>query len=126
MSSFTDPLIIEIQANGVCGKLLKEFDYHVGDEDSNVIVHVPAGFVTDFASVPWGLWNIFPKWGRYSKAAVVHDYLYRSKTVTRKEADLIFKEAMMVLGVPQWQVNLMYWGVRLFGWIGYKNNNQKK
>ncbi len=120
MSSFTDPLIIEVQANGVNGKLLQEFDYHVGVETSPDIIHVPVGFETDFASVPWGLWTIFPKLGRYSKAAVVHDYLYTSKIRSRHMSDLIFLEAMEVLGVQVWQRYPMYYAVRLFGWLAWK------
>ena len=123
MSSFTDPLNVEIQANGVCGRLLTEFEYHVGCETSPDIIKVPEGFVTDFASTPWGTWNIFPKLGRYSKAAVVHDYLYQSKLRSRAMADLIFKEAMGVLCVPAWQSTLMWLAVRLCGWLGYSKNN---
>lgn len=118
---------MEIQADGVCGKLLTAFDYHVGSEASPDIITVPAGFSTDFASTPWGFWNFFPKSGRYSKAAVIHDYLYQSKIRSRLEADAIFLEAMGVLGVPSWQRNIMYWGVRCFGWFGYgKNTGGKK
>jgi hypothetical protein len=123
MSSFTDPLNVEIQADGICGKLLTEFDYHVGNEASPDIIHVPAGFVTDFASTPWGTWNLFPKLSRYSKAAVVHDYLYRSKLRSRLESDAIFLEAMGILNVPAWQRTAMYWAVRCFGWLGYSKNN---
>ena len=123
MSSFTDPLNVEIQANGVCGRLLTEFEYHVGCETSPDIIKVPVGFVTDFASTPWGTWNLFPKLGRYSKAAVVHDYLYQSKLRSRLESDAILLEAMGVLGVPAWQRTIMYWAVRCFGWLGYSKNN---
>ena len=123
MSSFTSPLIVSPLPDGRRWKLIEEFDYHVGSETSTWIVHVPAGFVTDFASVPWGLWNIFPTWGKYGKGAVIHDYLYQSKLVSRAAADLIFKEAMGVLGVSEWKIDLMYWGVRTFGWLGYSKNN---
>ncbi len=121
MSSFTNPLCVEIQADGICGKLLQEFDYHVGSEDSPDIIHVPAGFITDFASTPFFMW----KTGLYSKAAVVHDYLYQSKLRSRAMADLIFKEAMLVLGVHPVKAQVMYRAVRLFGCKGYKTNNIK-
>lgn len=39
---------------------------------------VPKGFVTDFASVPEILQGLIPPTGRYGKAAVIHDYLYRT------------------------------------------------
>src|SRR5438093_7156274 len=38
-------------------------------------VKVPAGFVTDLASVPVFLTWIFPRYGKYTKAAILHDYL---------------------------------------------------
>lgn len=123
MSSFTDELDVRIQADGVRGKLLCDFIYHVGNETSPDIIHVPVGFVTDFASTPFIFWAIFPKTGVYSKAAVLHDWLYQSKIRSRAMADLIFKEAMAVLGVPRWKRDLMYWGVRCFGWLGYSTNN---
>ncbi len=118
MSSFTDPLQVEIQADGICGKLLLEFDYHVGSEDSPDIIHVPAGFVTDFASTPFFIW----KTGLYSKAAVIHDYLYFSKIRSRMIADAIFYEAMLVLKVPRWKALLFYTTVRMFGWLAWKTH----
>ena len=123
MSSFTDELVVSPQPDGRKWKLVKEFDYHVGSEYSNWVIHVPSGFITDFASVPVGLWNIFPTWGKYGKATIIHDYLYQSKLVSRLVTDTIFKEAMLILQVPRWKVDLMYWGVRTFGWIGYNKNN---
>lgn len=120
MSSFTNPLDVRIQSDGRCGVLLAEFDYHVGAEDSEDIIHVPAGFETDFASTPIFSWPIFPPWGKYSKAAVVHDFCYHAKDRTRLEADLIFLEAMGVLGVPAWKRYTMFAAVRLFGWLAWR------
>ena len=128
MSSFTNALRVEIPTSKNClAILLTEFDYHFGSEDSNFIIHVPSGFKTDLASTPFFAWSLgFPKWGQYSKAAVVHDYLYQSKLVDRATADAIFREAMGVLGVPRWKANVMYSAVRLFGWLGYAKNNLPK
>ena len=36
---------------------------------------VPAGYVTNFASVPRLLWWFIPRYGRYTKATVLHDCL---------------------------------------------------
>ena len=71
--------------------------------------------MTDFASVPQFLWFWLPYWGKYGKAAVLHDYLYGSHEVERSIADAIFYEAMLVGGTKKWKARLMYWGVRLFG-----------
>jgi hypothetical protein len=76
-------------------------------------ITVPAGFQTDFASVP-RLPLIFVLMGDTNhRAAVIHDYLYSTKEVSRKEADSIFVEAME--GPKSIQSRLMYLGVRLFG-----------
>ena len=124
MSSFTSPLDARFFTEVDKVQLLAEFDYHVGSEASPDIIHVPKGFVTDLASTPFFVWSLgFPKWGRHSKAAVVHDYLYQSKLRSRAMADLIFLEAMCVLRVPLWKRILMYMAVRIIGWWGYKKNN---
>lgn len=79
-------------------------------------VYVPAGFVTDFASVPRGLWNILPRVGQWDRAAVVHDFLYATNGLTRAQADAVFKEALCVCGVSGWRCTAMYAAVRCCGW----------
>jgi len=98
-------------------ELIEEIEYHVGSEDSSDIVFVPKGFLTDFASIPRILWPVLPPFGRYSPAAVIHDYLYFTKHRTRKEDDAIFLEAMTVMKVKWWVRQAMYRSVRMFGWI---------
>lgn len=84
---------------------------------------VPAGFVTDFASIP-GIGRMFlPKWGRYGWAAILHDYLYSSacpELVSRKEADRMFKTFMKVRDTPLIHTWIIYTAVRLFGWLFYR------
>jgi Protein of unknown function (DUF1353) len=58
---------------------------------TNFVIVVPAGFVTDFASTPRALWSVIPPTGRYQLAAVVHDFLYwdqvaRASRLTRSFA----------------------------------------
>lgn len=120
MSSFTTPLVVSPLTDGRRWRLVFPFGYDVGYEGSDDRITVPTGFVTDFASTPPPIWWLIPPWGKYGKAAVVHDYLYMVKTRTRKQADVIFREAMVVLGVPEWQVFVMYWAVRLFGWPAWQ------
>lgn len=82
---------------------------------------VPAGFITDFASIPRVLWNILPPTGKYTKAAVLHDWLYRTTNLaTRKQADDVLLEAMKVCGVSWWQRVAIYSGVRVGGMSSYK------
>lgn len=79
------------------------------------MIEVPAGFVTDLASVPRILWMLLPPDGKYAKAAIIHDYLYDNALRTKAEADCIFLDGMRVLGVPKWKRNVMFGAVRWFG-----------
>jgi hypothetical protein len=84
------------------------------------------GFETDFASIPPFAWRLvgpptgFGGGANYGEAAVIHDWLYvkqiiQGKPITRREADLIFLEAMKYLNVDTWRRDLMYLAVRLGG-----------
>ena len=89
------------------------------------IIEVPENFITDLASVPKILWNIFEPFGEhYTRAAVIHDYLYSKdciyKEITREEADSIFLTIMKERGVPFWKRHLMHKAVRMFGWIFFR------
>ena len=119
MSSFTTKLRLEY-LDGREWRVLEDFLYEVGTEGSGIVVTVGAGFETDFASIPRGLWNLFPPTGPYGKAAVVHDCLYRTQAlmgqpITRKRADDIFLEAMGVLHVGRFTKYTVYWAVRFGG-----------
>lgn len=117
MKIFFSHLHVEVQDCGRKYLLTKAF--HV-DYNRTMFI-VPRGFVTDFASVPRGLWNIFPPFGRYSKAAVLHDWLYQTGKVARGEADRIFLECMKELGVPAWKRWAMYLGLRVGGWAAWNS-----
>jgi hypothetical protein len=114
MSGFTTPADLRMLDN-YQWQLLTAFEYHVGAYPSGEVIRVPAGSVTDLASVPRWLWAVFPPHGRYAKAAIVHDYLYERGIGSKRRADLIFLEAMAVLGVPRWRRVVMYVAVCLFG-----------
>ncbi len=120
MSSFTTPLVVSPMPDGRKWRLVKPFVYHVGSEHSRDIIKVKAGFITDFASIPWIFWSWLPSWGKYGKAAVLHDHCYQTQCKTRKEADDIFLEAMIVSGTKKWKAKLMHKGVRWFGWLAYR------
>lgn len=101
-------------------RLHRSFTYHVGSKYNKNIISVPAGFVTDFASIPWIFWTFLPYWGKYGKAAVIHDYLYQTHKVSRHMADLIFYEAMVVGKTPKWKARIMYLAVRCWGRLVWK------
>lgn len=122
-SSFTTPLIVSPMPNGREWKLFRSFIYHIGSKRSNKIIKVPAGFIFDFASIPKFLWFL-PSWAKFSKASVLHDWLYHIQDRTRKEADDIFYEAMLVswrnhrLGALLAYIERL--AVRLFGWVAWR------
>lgn len=110
--SFVTPLQLE-WIDGCQWRLISGFEY-ISEIDGLCIV-IPAGFVTDFASIPRGLWNLLPPTGRYGKAAVVHDFMYRRTRWNRAVCDRVFLEAMNVLGVGWLTRYAIYAAVRVFG-----------
>jgi len=93
---------------------------------SNRRIMVPAGFRTDFASVPRLFWRILPPFGLYGKAAVLHDWLYFEAMLSRETADGIFLEAMVELGVAKWKRRIMYRAVRMFGFWSYGSEKTRE
>lgn len=86
----------------------------LSDNGKPVYVKVPAGFITDLASIPRIARFLFVKNGRHRAAAIVHDYLCRLKLgFSRVTADKIFLEAMKLCGVPWLRRKLMYSAVRI-------------
>lgn len=96
--------------------------------DSDIIgpVDAPAGFKTDFASVPRVPLVYIAFGDRAHHESVIHDYLYRSDSVpvvSRAVADRVFLEAMKCRGKP-WHIRWpMYLGVRAGGWTVYHKKN---
>lgn len=78
-------------------------------------IHVPTGFVTDFASVPRAPFTYWLFGGVGDEAAVVHDFLYEKALVTRDLADLVYGEALEACGVARWRRAAMVLAVQLFG-----------
>jgi hypothetical protein len=117
VGTFCEPLILKY-LDGCHWELDRNFSYH----HTIMAIAVPAGFVTDFASIPRFFWRILPPTGKYGKAAVVHDFIYRTPGVplTRAEADQVFCDAMEDLGVGRVTRNVMFRAVRVFGFRAYQ------
>lgn len=84
----------------------------------------PKDFITDLASVPRVFWPIIPPFGKYSGAAIIHDYFYQTHCIDRKAADRVFIETMEALGVAKWKRRAMYRAVRMFGWMPWKKKEK--
>ena len=95
------------------------------DYYSNVlgkVITVPAGFITDLASIPRLLWWLYPPSGKYDLAVVLHDILYWRQETSRKDADLVLHEAMLVCGCKKGVANNFYFAVRVGGQAAWDNN----
>lgn len=98
------------------GRMVYASDYE--DKDGNPLVIItPDGFKTDLSSIPRFpplLRSVLLKNGRHRPASIPHDDLCRrgdGMGFPRPLADLIFLEAMEVVGVNSVHRHLMYWAV---------------
>jgi len=113
-SYFSSPVWLEQNNDGKTWTVVESFNYY--SELLNNVITVPKGFKTDLASIPRFLWSLgFAPFGKYTDAAIVHDYLYTLQPCPRKDADRVLLEAMEVLGVGRFQMYTIYQAVRLFG-----------
>ncbi len=119
-AAFLTPLRVELVDQMAAGgrgrwQLLEPLVYlskYIG-----LTITVPAGYITDFASVPRAP-ILFLAWGDTGhKASVIHDYLYSTKPaiMNRLNADRVFREALLVSGVSEDDAEAMYFGVRFGG-----------
>lgn len=135
-SQFVTRLIVEELDTGEA-KLVKPL-YYKGNFDTFI---VPVGFVTDFASVPRLLWWLFPPRGKHTKAAVLHDYLYREAPevifdyevkppwmlpIVRRDADGLFYRSMREDGTRLIRAWIMWKMVRLFGRSTWNQHRKRK
>jgi hypothetical protein len=91
--------------------VLRPFSYQAKRE----LFTVPEGERTDFASVPRPFVWFIPTYGRYTKAAILHDHLCRlalESKISRRDADGIFRQAMRTSGVAFLRRWIMWAAVR--------------
>lgn len=86
---------------------------------------VPKGFRFDGASVPRPLRWLTPSKLKTIAAAAIHDELYRSGRVPKREADRVFREALADLGVSWLERWLMWAGVAVGGWFSWYRHRQR-
>jgi hypothetical protein len=109
-------LLTELDAVCITDKVWKLDVTLIYESDLVGRIEVPAGFETDFASVPRVpiFYTLFGD--RAHRESVLHDWLYRYDSVplvTRSQADGVFKEAMQTTGKP-WKIYFWMWlGVRI-------------
>lgn len=84
---------------------------------------IPAGFHTDFASVPKFLQPLLSEVAIRSLPAVAHDWLY-FKGEPKRIADAVFFELLGELDVPHWQRVVMFTAVEWFGAAAYERHRR--
>lgn len=120
------PMVVSTTGDGKYWVLKEDLEYE--HPKTKRLVVVPKGFVTDFASVPRLFWVVFPPCGKYTPAAVVHDYLYWAQPVDcdRKCADDILLTAMGESNVDAVTRNSIYRAVRAGGQLSWDGNLKAK
>lgn len=93
--------------------------------DTRRIVEVPAGFVTDFSSIPSLAKPLFSS-EQHDVPGLVHDFLYWRQSCTRVQADRLFERALAQLGVPKAKRSAMYLAVRLGGSSAWEANARER
>lgn len=88
---------------------------------------VPAGFCTDFASIPWLILTTFLFGNRGHAGATVHDYLYKfgrvgNIPISRQDADKVLAEAVQVApDLEPYVIAMALWsGVSIGGIIPWR------
>lgn len=123
-SAFTGPLAIrEVDVDHEIWCLVDPLVWEIDYLGSGDFITVPAGFCSDGASIPWPLSIVLPRWGRWRRAACLHDHLYEmlqagapdQHAPTRKDADRIFREALLASGVWRMTAFAFWLAVRTFG-----------
>lgn len=93
---------------------------------TGIVVQIPVGRTSDFASIPRPVWPLIPPIGKHGPAAWIHDELYWAQWTTREEADRVFREAMEFSGVGMIARATIYRAVRLFGGFAWRANARAK
>lgn len=87
---------------------------------------VPAGYITDFASLPSVLhWWIRPTDKRAVRAAVVHDWIYHTHILPRGIGDAVFQVILRQDGMPRRKAKLLSTAVRACGKRSYMGGPDK-
>lgn len=92
-------------------------------------ISVPAGLITDGASVPRALWWAIPPDGLHRAACLIHDWLYQIGPLAqlfRSDCDKVLRTMLeQTPGLPEWQPRTMWLAVRAFGWLPWSRSTGK-
>jgi len=122
MAEFINALEVRIHNRAPKSReLIQDFQYR---SDILGLITVPAGFYTDFASIPWLFRPVFPT-NYFSHAATIHDYLYRQTRPGQKQADDVFFEACLASGRSKALSRAAWLALRIAGHMAYAEDAKK-
>ena len=78
-------------------------------------VVIKAGYYTDLSSSPKWLWSMFPPFGDFLLAALIHDWLYSNNIGSREDADLEMFYLSQAVNGNELDNVIRYNAVRCFG-----------
>lgn len=91
-------------------------------------IDMGVGEITDLASIEALRYIapvVFSLLSGYGNAAcAIHDSLYKSGQLSRKDADKVLYRALVAEGVEHWRASIFYMGVRLFGGRFYNDDSK--
>jgi hypothetical protein len=106
-------------------KLVQPFIIYVKDPIESVDQHIviPAGYISDWASIPALFWRLFPPNHSESRhGSMVHDYLYSHlyHYFTKSFADRLLRDFMIADGASRFAANAFHLAVKLGGRGGWQ------
>ena len=104
----------------------QEIRWSPGPGQDGPAVVVPAGFVTDLASIPRVFWSLLPPDDAYTFPAIVHDYLYWTQRYPRETADNVLRFGMDDMKVSSAVALAIYSAVRVGGGSAWSGNAELK
>ena len=106
-------------------RLLEELSFELSNGD---VITVPEGFIWDLSSVPRIIWWLLPPNGDFDVAYLIHDWLWVNRDslpYKQKFTDVEMLKWANVVNGDTWRKRLdnrvRYLGVRMFGWLVWKN-----
>lgn len=126
----------QLHSDGKHITLLSDFVYE--DEEKDILVLIPAGYVSDGNSVPKAAQGYFGRW-EVPTAGVVHDWLYDHpdgyerlssgyigrQPLTKAECDDLHRRLLDLGGIRPTKRNLLYGILRMFGGVAWKRHRDR-
>ena len=99
-------------------RLLEDYSVTYTDKarpDDVLFQTAPAGLRSDGPSIPWYARWLIDRNGKLFPCGIIHDHLYNSGPMDRRDADRFLRDHCRVMGVGRLRVWLIYWTVRVWG-----------